>query len=579
MARLIDHAAGRPRASEVRNAGYDGAIRYLANSPDRGLPNKILTREEADGLKAQGLEIVSNWQKTKADFEGGYDAGVRDAQEALRVHFETGGPGYRPIYFSVDKDVNLDEWNGKVLPYLNGAASVLGKEWVGVYGGQRSMWWAEEDGFRWRWQTKAWSRYDENTGKWNGNLPIQWVNGVQLRQERVDQDTVDGIGVDVNTTWADDYGQWSKAGAPVAKPEPPVSTVMMPPHERLYMFGHGYSSRNGARVLYILLHTQEGGPADGSGAVGLAGFCNGDNDVSYHEVIGAGKLIHVVPADKAAWSVLAANPYTHNVVFAGSRAGWSREQWLAREDDIRLAAWHIVGVANAAGVPVKTVNTKTPGISDHNFVTVVLGIGNHTDVGKYFPWDRFNQFLAEYNGAGAPIVVPSDNRINKEQSRAGSWLGARHGDPNAELDIAGGGKRVEYDNGQIYWHERIVDAHAIPAFLFKAYGDYGWETGELGYPVADHAVLPGGEVQAFEGGVLYRQNGAEKGFYVKGYIYAAWRQAGYENSIYGYPTSLEIPFGDSRIQHFEHGDIVWSPNGTVGLKPQDGPDQVIETKH
>lgn len=579
MARLADHAAGRPGAQALKDAGFQGAIRYMANSPDRGLPNKILTPEEAQGFKDAGMELVSNWQKGKgptADWKRGYQGGVEDARAALDHHFATGGPGYRPIYFSVDEDVDLDTWNNLVLPYLQGAASVLGKEWVGVYGGQRSMWWAEEDGFKWRWQTKAWSRYDE-AGKWNASLPVQWEPGVQIRQERVDQDTVAGIGVDVNTTWADDYGQWSKSQAPTPIPEAPVTGV--PEHQRLYMYGNGSSSRNGSAVLYSLLHTQEGGPEDGSGAESLARYCDGTNNVSYHEVIGAGKLIHVVPDDKASWSVLDANRYTHNVVFAGSKASWSRDQWLRREHDIRIAAWHMVGVCKAKGIPIRTVNTKQPGMSDHNFVTVVLGIGTHTDVGKNFPWDKFVQFIQEYDqGTVAAPPVTEINMINREAVRAGAWIGERK--TVGEIDVPGGGKRAEFANGQIYWHERIEAAHAIPNYLFESYSEYGWEGGFLGYPVADHTVLPGGNVQAFENGVLYRQNDKEHGYYVHGYIYAAWRSAGYEKSIYGYPTSLEYAVGtNSRAQDFEYGKIVWSPNGTIGMKPINGPDEIVETQH
>lgn len=60
--RLTDHAGGRPGAAATKAAGYDGSIRYLANSPERGLPNKILLPEEAADYRANGLYLVSNWQ-------------------------------------------------------------------------------------------------------------------------------------------------------------------------------------------------------------------------------------------------------------------------------------------------------------------------------------------------------------------------------------------------------------------------------------------------------------------------------------------------------------------------------------
>lgn len=217
--RLTDHAGGRPGAAATKDAGYDGSIRYLANSPDRGLPNKILLPEEANDYKAHGLELVSNWQKGKgptADFRRGFEGGIEDARAALDWHFHCGGPGYTPIFFSIDEDVSLDTWNSLCAPYLRGCAQVLTTQWVGVYGGLRPMYWAEEDGLvgdngqgkLWLWQTKAWSTV---------NGVRTWHPKTVLRQELVvppDSAFVAGIPVDVNTTWANDFGQWSLDRSP-----------------------------------------------------------------------------------------------------------------------------------------------------------------------------------------------------------------------------------------------------------------------------------------------------------------------------------------------------------------------------
>lgn len=218
--KLTDHAGGRPGAKATKEAGYDGSIRYLANSPERGLPNKILLPQEADDYKAHGLELVSNWQKGKgptADFKRGFNGGMEDAQNALDWHFHCGGPGFTPIFFSIDEDVNLETWNSLCAPYLKGCAEALGgSRWVGVYGGLRPMYWAEEDnlvgdngqGKLWLWQTKAWSTV--------GGV-LTWHPKTVLRQELVvppDYASVAGIPVDVNTTWADDFGQWSLNRSP-----------------------------------------------------------------------------------------------------------------------------------------------------------------------------------------------------------------------------------------------------------------------------------------------------------------------------------------------------------------------------
>ncbi len=573
--RLIDHAAGRVGADACRAAGYDGAIRYLANSADRGLPNKILIPEEAARYLELGMPLVSNYQRTKADWQAGFDGGVADAKAALAQHVACGGPRNRPIYFSVDGDVDLATWNGQVLPYLNGAASVLGREWVGVYGGQRSMWWAAEDGFRWRWQTRSWSRYDSN-GRWNASLPVQWVEGCQIRQERIDEDWINGIGIDVNTTWADDFGHWQ--AAPATTPEEP--RVDRPEFREHFSFGASSSQRWGARVRNTLWHTQEGGNADGSGVWGLAGYLkNTANGVSYHTVIGNGDVVHVVALDRASWSVLDANPYTNNICFAGSRAGWSRDQWLAREHDIKIACWLSVQYARETGHAIDVIAppySVRDGISDHAYVTRALKIGTHTDVGPNFPWDVARRYVDMYARGGAP--APPVNMIDQEYEHAKAWIGARR--TEGELVAPDGeGRYAEFEHGYIYWHPR-VGAHAVPLNVFGKWAELGWEAGPVGYPVGDHTVLkdadgtPVGDVQGFENGAIYRRYG-QPGAWVHGEIRNRWNRSGFENGPWGWPTSDEVPFDTGAFQEFEHGRIYWTPKQTLGLINGDGADTPV----
>ncbi len=233
--KLIDHAGGRPGARATRDAGYGGAVRYLANSPERGMPNKILLPEEAREFLDLGMALVSNWQKGKdktADWKRGHQGGVLDARLAEEHHLKCGGDRTAPIFFSIDEDLSLDAWNRLAAPYLKGAADVIGVDRVGAYGGLNTMHWAEEDqvvgtagdGKLWLWQTRAWSRR-------NGLLT--WHRATVLRQEIVcppDFAQVAGITVDVNTTQADDFGQWfhvrGAAAAVAAGATPQLDTVL-----------------------------------------------------------------------------------------------------------------------------------------------------------------------------------------------------------------------------------------------------------------------------------------------------------------------------------------------------------------
>jgi lysozyme family protein len=125
--------------------------------------------------------------------------------------------------------------------------------------------------------------------------------------------------------------------------------------------------------------------------------------------------------------VLDANAFTVNLCFAGSRSAWKRNQWLAREADIEIAAFIAVQDCRKYGIPIVVIQppyTAGPGLSDHKYVTQELGIGTHTDVGPNFPWDVFTNYVEKFAGGqvmpsvtppktqdDAPSVVPPDLQL------------------------------------------------------------------------------------------------------------------------------------------------------------------------
>jgi hypothetical protein len=214
--RLIDFAERRIAPAEIKSAGYAGVVNYVSESrPGANFEAKPLTREYADSLRAAGLHIVSNFQYGKpggtapSDFTRGFDGGVTDAHEALRLHNAAGGSGSAPIFFSVDDNINLDTWNSLVVNWFRGIISVLGLQRTGIYGHAQACRWAINDGVighsstaghLWAWQTKAWS---------NGQRELAAV----LYQEVVNSPSspgplLGGIHIDVDEVLAVDYGQW-----------------------------------------------------------------------------------------------------------------------------------------------------------------------------------------------------------------------------------------------------------------------------------------------------------------------------------------------------------------------------------
>lgn len=339
-----------------------------------------------------------------------------------------------------------------------------------------------------------------------------------------------------------------------------------------------HSSRYGATPKLFVLHTQQGNGT----AQSLANYLqNPASQVSYHYSVDDTRVIDVVDTDRASWSVLDANSYTINLCFAGSYVTMSRDEWLS---------WYSVAIDSAAQLFVQDAARYDPlapvvidyndvsrgkaGGTDHQGITVGLGIGTHTDVGPNFPWDVFIDRVAVH-AEGNVIAVLPPNMID-QQAAVTSWLGERVTAGENECPD-GRGRWVQFAEGYIYWTPE-TGARPIPTHVFETWASLGFEEGALGYPVAYHTVLPAGDVQAFERGVIYRQYG-EHGFFVTGAIGERWKRAGFENSVFGWPISNEISFEGGVYQDFENGRITWSPDGTVGLRPQDGPDEIVPAEN
>lgn len=177
------------------------------------------------------------------------------------------------------------------------------------------------------------------------------------------------------------------------------------------MWSPNSSGRNGTKIDLFLLHTQEG---DGN-ADSLAKYLQG-NQVSYHYTISEDRddhgvtVVDVVDTDDYSWSVLSANSRSINLCFAGSRAAWSRADWLKQSRAIDVAAYLAVQDCKKYGVAIKVLappyKSDPPGISDHKYVTEWLKDGTHTDVGSNFPWDVFTTAVNKYaSGTVTPPVV------------------------------------------------------------------------------------------------------------------------------------------------------------------------------
>lgn len=197
----------------------------------------------------------------------------------------------------------------------------------------------------------------------------------------------------------------------------PGSVIPRPLFTEIETWSVNHSPRSGVTIDLFLLHTQEGGDGDPKA---LAEWMS-RNGVSYHYAVSTGKsqvlVCDIIDTDLASWSVLSANPRSINLCFAGSKANWSRQQWLENRRSIEVAAYLAVQDCKKYGIPMKVVappyTSGRTGITDHRFVTEILHDGTHTDVGPDFPWDVFAEYVEKYSGAtpSSPKPTPTEGNV------------------------------------------------------------------------------------------------------------------------------------------------------------------------
>lgn len=221
-------------------------------------------------------------------------------------------------------------------------------------------------------------------------------------------------GRDVSTTgyYAQDYPQHrdhvhTRQSKPITGVGEKGEPDMRPDFNEYPVWSRNNQSRGSTKVDLFILHTQEGGtPKDGADR--LARWMQGPVGVSYHYTISQDPqdngvtVCDVVDTDFASWSVLSANNRSINLCFAGSRAGWSRAEWLKQSRAVDVAAYLAVQDCKKYGIPFTVIappyTQGRAGITDHAYVTKVLRDGTHSDVGPNFPWDVFTAAVNKYAG-------------------------------------------------------------------------------------------------------------------------------------------------------------------------------------
>ena len=189
-----DYAWYRPSNSQLKSNGVQFVCRYLSWLPN----DKVIDRAEYQNLLSQGVSVVLNWEYYAEDAIRGanhYADGQVQATEAERQRKALGAPAC-PIYFSADFDATPSQQTA-INSWLDGVASVIGRDRTGVYGSyyvvKRSI---EAGKAKWGWQTYAWS----GGNIYSGAHIYQYNNGIIGGQ------------VDQNRSLQDNFGQITPSG-------------------------------------------------------------------------------------------------------------------------------------------------------------------------------------------------------------------------------------------------------------------------------------------------------------------------------------------------------------------------------
>lgn len=197
--------APHPSTAALKARNIKFVCRYVGTGIDDA---KMLTGGELRTLRAAGIDVVANVEGSAGGFNS-YANGQSWARRGMAWLEPLGFPAGRPIYFSADWDVTSDDWP-KLKAALDGAASIIGRDRVGLYGGLYAIQQAQRTGAaKWFWQTYGWSERKQPDGSyrtvWAPNTHIQqYHNGV----------SIDGADCDLDRAIQPDYGQWGYQEVP-----------------------------------------------------------------------------------------------------------------------------------------------------------------------------------------------------------------------------------------------------------------------------------------------------------------------------------------------------------------------------
>ena len=180
---------------------------------------------------------------------------------------------------------------------------------------------------------------------------------------------------------------------------------------RLQMPSPNYSSRGGATVTTIILHT-----AEGARTIQSLGsfFANPASQVSSHVGIDdtPNTVGEYVPRSGKAWTAASANPWSIQAELCAF-AAWDSAEWDRHQTMLANCAAWIAEEAAYFGIPLTRLspsqaqNAATKGVCQH--IDLQSMGGGHVDCGPAFPMDRVLAMASGQSPAPSPPPPPEES--------------------------------------------------------------------------------------------------------------------------------------------------------------------------
>lgn len=411
MSTVIDFSAGVPSASAVKRAGHKGAVRYLSPAREKWMKGKPIQKKEVEDYRKHGLKIAYVWQYGKEknpDVRRGRAGGVADAKAAQKQLDAIGDPK-APVFFAVDYDITVKEWNTVGVEYFKGVNSVLGVQRTGIYGHSRVCHWAgPEDGVIGRlatgrylaWVTRSWS-----AGQTGRDYAVLYQRVVDTPSSPGPK--VDGITVDVSDVLYENWGQKPLPAAQSALP----ATGYAPKNDKGYdkdlshRITFGRRTTNKKRI--VIQHTSEN--TLGTPAENVLAYQVNTRSGSYHRMVDA--TAKIVLANSDDWQTWSTGNKGNDIALHICVIWWAkttRPEWMREKELLNAVARVYAYWSRVHDIPLRKLTREElaqekPGFAGH-LEAQVWGNTDHWDPGYHFPYDVVLDLARQINSAPTHVV-------------------------------------------------------------------------------------------------------------------------------------------------------------------------------